>query len=110
MARWKENDRVHVIDRPVTLEDRKSNRYFEHMVGQVGTVQAVYGPDEVAVKVDPEALSKVAREVHTESTKRMRDRFLGMISEEQKGKLTPEELAFHANYVLLVRSDDLEKA
>ena len=59
MARWKENDRVHVIDRPVTLEDRKSNRYFEHMVGQVGTVQAVYGPDEVAVKVDPEALSKV---------------------------------------------------
>lgn len=110
MTKWKENDRVRVVTRPVTAEDRKKNRYYDHMAGQVGTVQAVFGPDEVAVRIDPESLSRVAADVHKEATKRMMERFLANTSEDQKGKLSPEEKDFKANYVLLVRSEDLEKA
>jgi hypothetical protein len=109
MSKWKEDDRVRIVSRPVTADDRKNNRYYEHMAGQVGTVQAVFSQEEVAVRVDPTSLSKVAAVVHKEATKRMLDRFLQNTSEEQKGKLTPEELNFTANYVLLVRGEDLEK-
>lgn len=109
-AKWKEGDKVRIIDREVTLDDRKSNRYFDHMQGLEGTVQNVYGPEEVAVKVDLTKLTPTPTAVHKEAVKRMREKFLGSISEEQKGKLTPEELNFSAHYMLLVRADDLEKA
>lgn len=110
MTNWKIDDQVRVVTRPVTAEDRAKNRYYEHMAGKTGKVQAVFGPDEIAVKVDPSSLNKVAMDVHKEAGKRMMERFMTNTSEEQKGKLTPEELAFEANYVLLVRGEDLEKA
>lgn len=109
MSKLKENDRVRIVSRPVTEQDRKANRYYEHMAGQTGTVAAVYGPEEVAVRVDLDQMSKVAREVHKEAAKRMMDRFLQATSEEQKGKLTEDEMNFSANYVLLVRAEDLER-
>ena len=42
MSTWKEGDRVRIKTRPVTEEDRKTNRYFDHMAGLVGTVQNIY--------------------------------------------------------------------
>lgn len=108
MPSWKEGDRVRVVSRTVTAEDRKSGRYFEHMAGLVGTVQSVYSPDEVAVKVDPECLGEITSNVHATAVQRMRDKFLSSIGEEQKKTLTKEELAFNAHFVLLVRSTDLE--
>jgi hypothetical protein len=110
MPTWKEGDRVCVITRDVTEEDRKKNRYFAHMAGLTGTVQNVYGPEEIAIKVDLDCLSQVSREVHRTAVKRMRERFLSSISEEQKKQLTPEEIDFSAHYVLLLRAEDLEKA
>jgi len=110
MAKWKEGDRVRYLQREVTVEDRKSNRYFDHMQGLVGTIQNVYSPDEIAVKIDTSCLSKTAAEVHKEAVRRMREKFLANTSEEQKGKLTAEELNFHAHFMLLARGSDLEKA
>lgn len=110
MPHFKEGDRVRVINRPVTDSDRLSNAYFEHMAGLIGTVQNIYGREGIAVKVEVDSLSRVTSDVHRESTKRMREKFLNNISEEQKKQLTAQELNFDAHYVLLVREEDLEKA
>jgi hypothetical protein len=109
MANWKEGDRVRIVTRPVTEEDRKKGVYFDHMAGLVGTVQNVYANDEIAVKIDPDTLSPVSSRVHNDATKRMRERFLGSVSEEQKKQLTPEELDFDTNYNHLVSGKDIEK-
>ena len=108
-TQFKEGDKVKVVSRKVTDEDRKSNAYFEHMAGLKGVVQNVYGPNEIAVKVDMDSLSKITTDVHKESIKRMREKFLASISEEQKKQLTPAEQNFDAHYMMLVRGTDLEK-
>ncbi len=108
MAKLAEGDKVRIITRAVTEEDRKSNRYFDHMAGLTGTVQNVYGPEEVAVMIDLNSLSPVSRDVHKVANERMREKFLSSISEEQKKILTDEELNFMAHYMLLVRQADLE--
>ena len=99
-----------IVARSVTEEDRKTNVYFDHMAGLTGTVQNIYGGEGIAVKMDVDSLSKVTQDVHKESVKRMRQKFLDNISEEQRKQLTTEELNFDAHYMLLVKSDDLEKA
>lgn len=109
MSKWMVGDRVRVVQRAVTEDDRKKYRYFEHMAGLSGSVQNVYSDTEVAVRVDIEALSEISRDVHQTATQRMRDKFLSNISEEQKKTLTKEELDFNAHYVLLVSGEDLEK-
>jgi hypothetical protein len=110
MASWKEGDRVKIVNRVPTEEDRKKGRYFEHMAGLTGTIANIYEKDEIAVRVDIDSLSPVTQKVHKEATKRMREKFLGAISEEQKKQLTNEEMNFEANYVLLLQASDLEKS
>lgn len=109
MSTWKEGDRVKIVNRPVVDEDRRKGQYYDHMADLTGTVQNVYSKDEIAVKVDPASLSTVTKDVHAESIRRMRDKFLGNVSEEQKKQLTPEELNFTANYVLLLQGSDIVK-
>jgi hypothetical protein len=109
MPRWKEGDRVRIVERPVTEEDRKANRYFDHMAGLIGVVQNVYAGDEVAVKVDLENVGPAGKTVHKVAVERMREKFLSNIGEEQKKTLTAAELNFDAHYMLLVRGSDLEK-
>ena len=109
MVNWKEGDHVRVVSRPVTDEDRKKDRYFEHMAGLSGTIQTIYNADEIAIRVDPDAMAVVTKEVHKHSVSRMREKFVGSVSEEQKKLLTSEELNFDAHFVLLVRASDLEK-
>ena len=108
-VKWKEGDRVRVVLRKVTGSDRSSGRYFAHMAGLTGEVTNVYSPDEVAVKVDLESLPRIQGDVHAEAVRRMRTKFLEQLSEEAKSKLTREELAFSAHYMLLCREDDLER-
>lgn len=110
MAKWKEGDRVKVVARPVTEDDRKTNRYYEHMAGLVGTVQYLYAENLVSVMIDPAALPKVSADVHKEATSRMRQKFVGSVGEEVKKTLSPEELNFGVNFSVLVDSKDLEKA
>jgi len=110
MATWKEGDRVRVVRRAVTEDDKKKGQYFEHMAGLTGTIENVYSKDEIAIRVDIDSLSSVTQKVHKEATKRMREKFLNAISEEQKKQLTSEEINFDANFVLLVQGGDLEKS
>lgn len=110
MSKWKEGDRVRVKTRPVTEEDRKKNRYFEHMAGLTGVVTNVYSDNQVALRVDIDSTTPITREVLGAATKRMRDGFLNDISEAQKKLLTKEEMEFEANYVVLTQAGDLEAA
>src|SRR5689334_3366702 len=110
MPNWKEGERVRVVSRAVTEQDRKSNSYFEHMGGLRGTIQNIYSTDEIAVKIDVEDLSKITKDVHKQAGMRMREKFQSNISEEQKKQLTSEEMNFEPHFVLLVKGSDLEKA
>jgi len=109
MSRLKEGDRVRVVEREVTPEDRKTSRYFQHMAGLTGVIANYYGPEEIAVQVDIESVPKIPANVHVEATRRMREKFAEQTGEEQKKSLTKEELNFDVHYVVLVRADDLEK-
>ncbi|MBS1716443.1 MAG: hypothetical protein JSS72_01775 [Armatimonadetes bacterium] len=109
MAQWKEGDMVRIITRPVTDDDRKNNRYFEHMAGLTGKVENIYEGGEIAVKINLADLPKVGKDLHKEANDRMRKKFADSVSEEQRKKLEPDELNFVANYVQLVQAKDLEK-
>lgn len=109
MPQWKEGDRVRVVARKVTEDDRKTSRYFEHMAGLVGDVQNVYA-DGIALKVDLDSLSDTARGVHAAATDRMRKRFTNELSEDARKQLTKEEMEFVPHYVVLVQPADLEAA
>lgn len=104
-----EGDRVKIASRAVNAEDRKTNRYFAHMANLIGTVQNVYENDEIAVRMDNDSLTKATADVHDRAEKRMREKFLGSLSEEGKKQLTSAELNFDVHYVLLVQADDLQK-
>lgn len=105
----REGDRVRVTTRAVTEEDRKRGTYYQHLAGLVGTVQNVYGADEIVIKVDPPEMSEITRDVHRVAVERMREKFASSVSEEQKKQLSAEEMNFTANYVVMVRGVDLEK-
>jgi len=109
MAKVKEGDRVRVVKRALTEQDKKVYGFFEHMQGLTGVVENVYSPNEVAVKIDLDCLTKVPADVHKEATKKMRERFVENVGEEARKLLTKEEIEFTPHYVLLVRSDDLDK-
>ena len=106
---YKEGDRVRIVTRTVTAEDRKLSRYFDHMAGLSGEVTAVYSASEIAVQIDEDALKDPALAVRTEAVRRMREKFLNSVGEEGRSRLAPEELNFNANYVLIVREEDLER-
>lgn len=105
MSKWKEGDRVRVIGRAVTEDDRKANVYYSHMAGLTGTVEFLYEGAMIGVKVDPTTISGESASVHREATERMRAK----INEEQRKSLEPEEINFPVNFSLLVRAADIEK-
>lgn len=109
MPNLKEGDKVRIVTRQVTEEDRKKNLYYDHMGGLTGVVENIYSDTEVAVKIDLDTLSKISRDTHTTATERLRTKFINNIPEEQKKMLTSEELNFDAHYMLLVMGKDLEK-
>jgi len=110
MARFKEGDKVKVTNRPASIEDSAVTYYYDHMGGLTGTIENYYNDQEIAVKIDVDTLPDVARRVHKDATKRMRQKFEDSISNEQKNQLSTEELKFTPHYVLLVRQEDIEKA
>lgn len=109
MPKWKPGDRVRIVERKVTQEDRTEQTYYDHLARLTGTVQNTYSNGEVAVVIDPDSFSGLMSDVHKTAIKRMRTKFIDSLSEEQKGKLTKEEKQFNANFVVLVRDKDLEK-
>lgn len=109
MAKLKEGERVRVLSKDLSDEQRAMLGFFTHMEGLTGTVENWYSATEIAVKVDLESLGKIPLEVHQTATDRMRAKFLDSVGEEQKKLLSKEELDFVPNYVILVREEDLEK-
>lgn len=79
------------------------------MAGLTGTVTNVYGEAQIAIKTDIPSLTQVTSDLHTLSIKKMREKFLKGVSDEQRKQLTKEELEFDANFMILVRSEDIEK-
>jgi ribosomal protein L21E len=110
MAKFKEGDKVKVKKRPANPQDAALTSYFDHMAGLTGVIENYYSDKEIAVKVDIESLGDVAKRVHKDATKRMRQKTEETISGEQKGQLSAEELKFTPHYMLLVQASDLEKA
>ena len=104
-----EGDKVRIVLGDVSEADQEIHSLHSHLDGLEGVVESRYSDDEIAVKIDLETLPKVPGQVHTESTKRMRAKFLEAISEDQKKTLTKEELKFVPHYVVLVRDKDLKK-
>ena len=109
MAKLQEGDRVKIVTRPVTEQDRKVTKYFPHMAGLTGVIANYYNDREVAVKIDIESLGPIPKRVHSDATARMRAGFVEELSEEAKKMFTKEEFDFVPNYVLLVEAADLEK-
>ncbi len=105
----REGDRVRIVSREVTEEDKKANRYYGHMAGLTGAVQNIYAENEIAVQIDMDTVSKVTRDVHKEATLRMRHKLNESLSEVQRKELTKEELEFDTHFMLLCDSKDLEK-
>lgn len=109
MATVKEGDKVRVVTRPITEQDRSVYKFFDHMHGLEGVVAAVYNKEEVAVNVDLDQLQGVPKEIHGVATKRMQESFKEASTENQRKLLDKDEMKFTPNYVLLVREADLEK-
>lgn len=105
----KEGERVRIVTREVTADDRKEGRYYAHMGGNVGVIQRIFSEEEVVIVVDAETVAEPAKSVMEAATKRLNQKFAENATEEAKSKLTPEELKFPVNYVVLVQSSDLEK-
>lgn len=108
--KFKEGDAVQIISREQSESDAKSRRYYDFMGGLTGKIQNIYSESEIAVQIDTEALNATTRALHAEATKRMRTKLIDSLSEEQKKALTKEELDFDTHYMLLVHSEDLQKA
>jgi hypothetical protein len=110
MAKVKEGDRVRIASREQTEEDIKSASYFPHYAGLTGTILKVYGPNEVSVEVETDSLTREMRKRHDEVRDQMKTKWLDGLSEEGRSKLTEREKDFMLRYVVLVATDDLEKA
>ena len=107
---FKIGDRVKVIERDVTAEDRKANRYYTHMIGLTGSIQAIYSEDQVSILVENDSMPPVTKRVHGDAEARLRRTFAERTGEEAKKGLTTEELNFPMNFVILARTVDLVKA
>ncbi len=105
----KEGDKVRIVTRDVTADDKKNSVYYSHMAGLTGKVENIFSPTEIAVNIDRDALKDEARKVHFEAEKRMWSKFWNDQSEASKAMFEDDEKIFKANYVLLVREQDLEK-
>ena len=106
---FQEGDKVRIVSRDVTAEDKKNGTYYSHMAGLTGKIENIFSANEVAVNIDREALKDDAKLVHFEAEKRMWNKFWGDQSEASKAMFEDDEKQFKANYVLLCQEADLEK-
>ncbi|MCU0316606.1 MAG: hypothetical protein MUC92_08440 [Fimbriimonadaceae bacterium] len=109
MSKVKEGDRVKIVARTLSAQDKKVNSFFGHMQGLTAKVANYYSDEEIAIEVDLETLPDIQLSVHESATRRMRARFENEATEEAKKILTKEELAFTPHYMLLVTAADIEK-
>jgi hypothetical protein len=106
----KEGDRVQIVDRQATVDDAKSNLFFNHFRGLTGTVQKVYASEEMAVEIENEALPEPVANRHHDVQEAMKTKWLDGLSEEGRNRLTPQERDFRLRYTVLVAGKDVVAA
>jgi ribosomal protein L21E len=109
MPHFKPGDRVRLVTRAQTEEDMKSGLYYEHFGGMTGIVQKIYGPQEIAVEIEPESLPQEIRQRHENVRDQMKTKWLEGLSEEGRSRLSEREKDFHLRYIILVSAADLQK-
>lgn len=104
---FKPGDRVRVVDRPATAQERKERKFFDHFRNLRGTVQRVYEDGEVCLEVDRGSLPEPIRRRQEAVEAGMRERWLNGLSEEARRRLTEEEKRFSLRYSIIVSASDL---
>src|SRR5689334_7119417 len=108
-TKFKEGDRVRIVDREATPEDAKSGLFQNHFRGLTGTVQKLYTTtNEAAIVVDQDKLSEGIATRHIEMQEQMKTKWLDSISDDAKNRLTPKEREFSLRYTVLVSVNDLK--
>ncbi|HLK58337.1 MAG TPA: hypothetical protein VKU00_17350 [Chthonomonadaceae bacterium] len=108
MLRFKEGDRVRLVDRVPTPSDVKSGLYYGFYRNLAGTIFKLYGSGEgaqAAVEVDIATLPEEVAVRHLETRDRMRSQLTG---EAKRASAPGGEAEFHLRYVILVALTDLK--
>lgn len=100
---------MRISSREPTPRDRKTGLFYAHLRGLAGTVRKVYGGDEVAVDIDPDALPEDVWKRHMSARDEMRERWLASLPDEARRKLPPEQRDFALRYVVLVAAGDVRR-
>ncbi|HZP80737.1 MAG TPA: hypothetical protein VFB21_03785 [Chthonomonadaceae bacterium] len=106
-TKFKEGDRVQIIDREATAEDAKSGLFYHHLRGLIGTVLKVYPTEEASVEIELESLPEAVAQRHLDVQEQMKTRWLDGLSEEGRNRLTEKERDFRLRYTVLVAVKDL---
>lgn len=106
-TKFKEGDRVQIVDREANAEDAKSGLFFPHFRGLTGAIQKIYPTEEVAVEIEPESLTETVAQRHLDVQEQMKIRWLDGLSEEARNRLNEKELDFQLRYTVLVALGDL---
>ncbi len=106
-TKFKEGERVQVVDREATAEDVKSGLFYDYFRGLTGTIQKVYPTEEVAVELETESLSEAVAQRHHDVQEQMRTKWMDGLSEAERNRLSEKERDFRLRYTILVNASDL---
>lgn len=100
-------DAVRLSDREANAADVKSQLFFPHYRGLVGTIVKTYPDGTANVHVPAESLPSEIRARHSAGTDAMRQKWLDGLSDESRNKLSASEKKFSLRYNLLIALEDL---
>src|SRR5438034_759301 len=101
-AKFKEGDRVQIVDREATADDGKSGLFYNHFRGLTGTIQKIYPTQEAALDIETESLTEAVANRHLDVQEQMKSKWLEGLSEEARNRLTEQEKDFRLRYTILV--------
>ena len=100
-------DTVRLSDREANAADVKSQLFFPHYRGLIGTISKTYPDGTANVQVPAEGLPSEIRARHLTGTDAMRQKWLDGLSDEARNKLSSQEKKFSLRYHLLISLEDL---
>lgn len=102
-------DPVVLADREVVAADLKSQLFYQHYRGLVGTIAKIYDDGTAAVTIDPASLTDEMRTRHTAGSDAQRKKWLDSLSDEARNRLSAAEKQFSLRYTVLVATSDLAR-
>ena len=103
-----EGDRIRVTDREQTAADIKSQLFYDHYRGLIGTIAKIYNDGTASVNVDQQALPKEIGKRHNDTAVGIRQKWLDGLSDEARNKLSAAEKSFSLRYTIIVSQSDIE--